>query len=99
MAATEPQLDGTIVHGVGNIDFIAKLDPAPARQLALEPPIVKAPQQNDKYEEETQRQACFENAIKKELKIPNSYVQVAPLIIRWDPEIDDHYAGHTAEVS
>ncbi|KZM21040.1 uncharacterized protein EKO05_0011167 [Ascochyta rabiei] len=53
---------------------------------------------DDERKQETQRQAWFENAIKKELKIPNSYVQVAPLIIRWDPEIDDYRDGHNKEI-
>lgn len=54
---------------------------------------------DDERKLETQRQAWFENAIKKELKIPNSYVHVAPLIIRWDPEVDDYDPGHSEEVS
>lgn len=53
---------------------------------------------DDERKLETQRQAWFENAIKKELKIPNSYVHVAPLIIRWDPVVDDYNAGHSEEV-
>lgn len=54
---------------------------------------------DDEKKEETQRQAWFENAIKKELNIPNSYLQIAPLIIRWDPAIDEYADGHTKEVS
>ncbi len=54
---------------------------------------------NDERKQESQRQAWFENVIKKALKIPNSYVDVAPLIIRWDPEVDDYSEGHTDEVS
>lgn len=53
---------------------------------------------DEEKKEETQRQAWFENAVKKKLNIPNSYVQVAPLIIRWASEIDDHDKGHTIEV-
>lgn len=53
---------------------------------------------DDEKKEETQRQAWFENAVKKKLNIPNSYIQVAPLIIRWSPEIDDYDDGHTSEV-
>lgn len=60
--------------------------------------FVVSPSDNEK-KEETQRQAWFENAIKKKLKIPNSYVQVAPLIIRWDSGIDEYSKGHDHEVS
>ncbi|KAF3037639.1 hypothetical protein E8E12_005056 [Didymella heteroderae] len=54
---------------------------------------------DDEKKEETQRQAWFENAVKKKLNIPNSYIQVAPLIIRWSPEIDDYDDGHTSEIA
>lgn len=54
---------------------------------------------DDAKKQETKRQAWFENVIKKELKIPNSYVHVAPLIIRWASEVDDYDPGHTDEVN
>lgn len=48
---------------------------------------------------ESQRQAWFENAVKKKLEVPNNYEQVAVLIMRWHPDVDDHGVKHDVEVS
>jgi hypothetical protein len=44
------------------------------------------------------RQALFQRKSNKALKLPNGYLKVAVLIIRWDKSIDD-FKGHTEEVS
>lgn len=55
---------------------------------------------NDQQElkREPERQALFRNAANKALHLPNGYLKVAVLIIRWDETIDD-FKGHTKEVS
>ena len=82
----------------GQIAFNTQDGAALCPESALSDSCVVSPDDDEKRKE-TQRQAWFENAIKKKLNIPNSYLQVAPLIIRWDPEIDDYDEGHTSEVS
>lgn len=45
------------------------------------------------------KRALFEDAVKKRLDIPTSYLKVAVLVIRWDEKIDQYAEGHTEEVS
>lgn len=47
---------------------------------------------------EPERQALFQKRSNKTLELPNGYLKVAVLIIRWDPSIDD-FEGHTEEVN
>ncbi|KAF2113490.1 hypothetical protein BDV96DRAFT_549394 [Lophiotrema nucula] len=47
---------------------------------------------------ESERQLWFQNEVNNRLQIPNGYLKVALLIIRWDEKIDD-LAGHTEEVT
>lgn len=51
-----------------------------------------------KPEREPVRQALFQRKSNAALKLPNGYVKVAVLIIRWDHSIDG-FEGHTEEVS
>jgi hypothetical protein len=55
---------------------------------------------NDQRESlrESVRQSLFQTKSNKALKLPNGYLKVAVLIIRWDKSIDD-FEGHTEEVS
>lgn len=46
---------------------------------------------------EAVRQALFQRKCNDTLKLPNGYLKVAVLIIRWDESIDD-FPGHTEEV-
>jgi hypothetical protein len=46
---------------------------------------------------EPTRQALFLNASNRALNLPNGYLKVEVLIIRWDESIDD-FKGHTEEV-
>jgi hypothetical protein len=46
---------------------------------------------------EAVRQAIFQRRSNNALKLPNGYLKVAALIIRWDEKIDD-FKGHTEEV-
>lgn len=46
---------------------------------------------------EAERLNLFQTTCNKALKIPNGYVKVAVLILRWDEKIDD-FPGHTEEV-
>ncbi|KAF2684475.1 hypothetical protein K458DRAFT_302466 [Lentithecium fluviatile CBS 122367] len=49
-------------------------------------------------ERESERQAWFQNVSNDILKIPNGYLKVAVLIIRWDREIDE-FKGHDEEIA
>lgn len=101
MAETQQlQPNGTTFEATakGQIKFFPQDGAELCVETAQGEPCVVSPGDEEK-KEETQRQAWFENAVKKQLNIPNSYVQVAPLIIRWDPKIDEHSDGHTEEVS
>jgi len=48
--------------------------------------------------EETERQAWFQNEANDSLDIPNGYLKVNVLIIRWHEDIDE-FEGHDKEVS
>jgi hypothetical protein len=48
--------------------------------------------------EETERQAWFQNEVNDRLDIPNGYLKVNVLIIRWHEDIDE-FEGHNEEVS
>ena len=56
--------------------------------------------ENDQEESQREpvRQAVFQRRSNQALKLPNGYLKVAVLIIRWDESIDD-FKGHTEEVS
>src|SRR5690242_10144807 len=47
---------------------------------------------------EAVRQAIFQKGSNEALQLPNGYLKVAVLIIRWHEIIDD-FKGHTEEVS
>lgn len=47
---------------------------------------------------EPERQAVFQRRSNQALKLPNGYLKVAVLIMRWDESVDD-FKGHTGEVS
>ena len=47
---------------------------------------------------EALRRTWFENGMKRALEIPNGYVTVAVLAIRWDDAVDDYKEGHDKEV-
>lgn len=47
---------------------------------------------------EAERQAWFQNKSNNILEIPNGYLKVAVLIIRWHDEIDE-FKGHDEEVN
>jgi hypothetical protein len=46
---------------------------------------------------EPTRQTLFQKKCNDTLELPNGYLKVAVLIIRWDESIDD-FKGHTEEV-
>jgi hypothetical protein len=48
--------------------------------------------------EETERQSWFQNEVNDRLDIPNGYLKVNVLIIRWHEDIDE-FDGHNEEVS
>ena len=50
------------------------------------------------FKEETERQAWFQNEANDRLDIPNGYLKVNVLIIRWHEDIDE-FEGHDKEVS
>ena len=47
--------------------------------------------------EEVQMQVCFQNAISKEMNIPDGYLKVAVLMLRWDRSLDQ-FPEHDREV-
>lgn len=47
--------------------------------------------------EEVQMQVCFQNAISKEMDIPDGYLKVAVLMLRWDRSLDQ-FPEHDREV-
>lgn len=47
---------------------------------------------------ESERQTWFQNEANDTLKIPNGYLKVSVLIIRWHEDIDE-FEGHNEEVS
>ncbi|PSN69311.1 hypothetical protein BS50DRAFT_572468 [Corynespora cassiicola Philippines] len=47
---------------------------------------------------ESESQLWFQNAVNDKLKIPNSYMKVAVLVLRWNNDIDDHAEGHDKEL-
>jgi hypothetical protein len=97
---TQPQHDGVTVRAMAEAHFDLPSSDAVGSVASSSCPehCVTTPGDAEK-KKETQRQAWFENVAKKKLKIPNSYIQVAPLIIRWARDLDEYYDGHTSEVS
>lgn len=63
------------------------------------PPAVEHTETVKMKKKEAQRQACFDNTIKDQLKLPNNYLEANVLMIRWAPEIDAFAKGHNKEVS
>ncbi|KAH7121194.1 hypothetical protein B0J11DRAFT_59573 [Dendryphion nanum] len=49
--------------------------------------------------QESEKQAWFQNAINEKLDIPNGYLKVAVLIVRWHEDIDSFPVGHEKEVN
>ena len=47
--------------------------------------------------EEVEMQVCFQNAISKEMNIPDGYLKVAVLMLRWDRSLDQ-FPEHDREV-
>ena len=47
--------------------------------------------------EEVQMQVCFQNAISEEMNIPDGYLKVAVLMLRWDRSLDQ-FQEHDREV-
>jgi hypothetical protein len=96
----QPQHDGVTLRATAeaHIDVQAP-DAVVSAAPSSRPDLCVATPGDVEKKKEAQRQAWFENVAKKKLKIPNSYVQVAPLIIRWASDLDDYYDGHTDEVS
>lgn len=99
MTTQQPQPDKMTLRVIADThsEVTAQLEPGSAPELSQNKRFIVSASDSDK-KEETQKQAWFENAIKKKLKIPNSYVQVAVLIIKWDPELDNYSKGHEKEV-
>jgi len=54
--------------------------------------------QPDDAKRESEWQASFQHEANNVLKVPNGYMKVALLIIRWDKKIDE-FDGHDEEVS
>jgi hypothetical protein len=67
--------------------------------LAYSRPIAQSVAEVDQQgpQREPIRQALFQKKCNDTLKLPNGYLNVAVLIIRWDESIDD-LPGHTEEV-
>jgi hypothetical protein len=54
---------------------------------------------DEEKRKESERQACFEGAVKKKLNIPSGYSKVAVLLVRWHESVDEYAGGHAEEVS
>jgi hypothetical protein len=68
---------------------------SPAMNNEIERKFAEKPVKN-----EAVSQTWFENAVKRELNIPNGYEKVAVLVVRWDDDLDDpkFKEGHAEEV-
>jgi hypothetical protein len=68
---------------------------SPAMNNEVERRFAEKPVKN-----EAVSQTWFENAVKRELNIPNGYEKVAVLVVRWDDDLDDpkFKEGHAEEV-
>ena len=53
--------------------------------------------QTEAQTEEVQMQVFFQNAISKEMNIPDGYLKVAVLMLRWDRSLDQ-FPEHDREV-
>lgn len=60
---------------------------------------VKAEVNLDQAQEDAQRRLWFSSVVEKKMKIPNGYVKVTFVVIRWDEALDDFGGPHTIEVS
>jgi hypothetical protein len=71
---------------------------APVMDACITVNDVTTPDDKEKRKD-SERQACFEAAVKRKLNIPSGYSKVAVLLVRWHESIDEYAAGHTEEVS
>ncbi|OCL11251.1 hypothetical protein AOQ84DRAFT_386966 [Glonium stellatum] len=72
----------------------------PARLVQMVPDAASAIKtvEEEAQKREAQMQLCFQNAISKEMNIPDGYLKVAVLMIRWDRNIDE-FAEHGQEIA
>lgn len=66
-------------------------------QVVPDPASVIKTVSEEAQTEEVQMQVCFQNAISKEMNIPDGYLKVAVLMLRWDRSLDQ-FQEHDREV-
>src|SRR4051794_3993544 len=71
-------------------------EPAAVAETAVLRPCDKLAK--EELNRETERQAIFQKVSNEILKIPNGYLKVEVLIIRWDEALDD-FKEHSREVT